>query len=432
MQKKKDYRPMWKELDLDLEAHDGLLQALGDGYAESYLHQKKRPKSMEYFDFVVSEAHGLRIEELQEERSKGNKIIGTFCVYVPDEIILALDAVGVGLCAGAEIGFEEAERYLPRNLCSLIKSFMGFELASLCPYMRSCDLVVGETTCDGKKKAYEILTDFKDSYVMELPQTKEDGSREAWRNEVYKFAKRAEALVGKSLTPERLREAIRVVNDRRRAQLRLRDLRKANPAPISGRDALLINMIAFYDNPQRFTESLNKVCDELEERIERSEGIAPAEAPRIVLSGCPMALPNWKVPFIIESAGAVIVAEESCVGERGFRNLVDESGETVDDMIENLVDRYLKIDCACFTPNPDRIKHVLEDIDEFEGDGVIHYTLQFCTPYLVESYLVERAVKDRGLPVLAIDTDYSPGDAGQIQTRVEAFLETLERSPAAK
>lgn len=425
MSEKTSYRAMWTDLGLDLEGHDGLLGVLSSAYSEAYLSQEKRPEAMAYFDFVVSEAHGLRIQELLVEKEKGNKVIGSFCVYAPEEIILALDAVSVGLCAGAEIGFDAAEAILPTNLCPLIKSFMGFELASLCPYMRCVDMVVGETTCDGKKKTYELLTDIKNTHVMELPQTKDNGSREAWKREVLAFMAKAEELTGKKITAENLKQAIQTVNNRRRAQLRLRDLRRANPAPISGRDALLTNMIAFYDNPLRFTDSLNKVCDEIEERIKNGVGVAPADATRIIMSGCPMALPNWKVPYIVESSGAVIVAEESCVGERGFRNLVDESGGTVDEMIDSIVDRYMKIDCACFTPNPDRTDHVLEDIDEFGADGVIHYSLQFCTPYLVESKMVEDAVKEKGVPVLKIETDYSTGDTGQLKNRVDAFLEIL-------
>lgn len=425
MSEKTSYRAMWTDLGLDLEGHNGLLEILSGSYTEAYLSQENRPEGMGYFDFVISEAHGLRIKELLEEKEKGNMVIGSFCVYAPEEIILALDAVSVGLCAGAEIGFDAAEAILPTNLCPLIKSFMGFELASLCPYMRCVDTVVGETTCDGKKKTYELLGDIMNTHVMELPQTKSNGGREVWKREVLAFMEKAEKLTGKKVTPENLKQAIQAVNNRRKAQLRLRDLRKANPAPISGRDALLTNMIAFYDNPARFTESLNKVCDEVEERIKNGIGVSHADAPRIVMSGCPMALPNWKVPYIVESSGAVIVAEESCVGERGFRNLVDQSGDTVDEMVDAIVDRYMKIDCACFTPNPDRTGHVLEDIDEFKADGVIHYSLQFCTPYLVESKMVEDAAKEKGVPVLKLDTDYSAGDMGQIKTRVDAFIEML-------
>ena len=426
MAEKQDYRQMWSDLGLDLEGHDGLLKVLGDSYSEVYLHQENRPGAMEYFDFVVSECHGLRIKELMDAKDKGRKVIGTFCVYVPEEIILALDGISVGLCAGAEIGMEKAEEYLPRNLCALIKSFMGFELADVCPYFRACDIVIGETTCDGKKKAYELLEGIKESYVMELPQKKEEEDRALWKAEVLKFVEVCERVTGRKLTPENLKEAIRKVNDRRSAQLRLREARRASPTPISGRDALLVNQIAFYDDPVRFTGSVNKLCDELESRAEAGENANGNGAPRVVISGCPMALPNWKLPFIVESSGADIVAEESCVGERGFRALVDEGGETLDEMIDNMVDRYLTIDCACFTPNTERIDHVLETSREFDADGVIHYSISFCTPYMVEAKKVEDALSAEDIPMLKIETDYSQGDVGQLQTRVEAFVEMLK------
>lgn len=148
---------MWEKLNLDLTAHEGLLQVLGKFYGDIYLSQENRLKGMEYMDFVLSEVHGLRIKELQDAKAEGKKIIGTFCVYVPEELVLAANCVQIGLCAGAEVGMESAERLVPRNTCDLIKSFVGFKLSRLCPYLESSDLVVGETTCDGKKKAYEAF-----------------------------------------------------------------------------------------------------------------------------------------------------------------------------------------------------------------------------------------------------------------------------------
>ena len=165
----------------------GCLQVLGKFYGDIYLTQEGRLKGMEYLDFVLSEVHGLRIKELQEAKAQGRKVIGTFCVFVPEELVLAADAVCVGLCAGAEIGKESAEKILPRNTCALIKSFVGFKLSRLCPYIESCDLVVGETTCDGKKKAYEIFEEYAPVYVMEIPQMKQACDRDLWKAEVRRF-----------------------------------------------------------------------------------------------------------------------------------------------------------------------------------------------------------------------------------------------------
>ena len=87
------YDEMWDKLNLDLTAHEGLLQVLGKFYGDIYLTQEGRLKGMEYLDFVLSEVHGLRIKEIQEARAQGRKVIGTFCVFVPEELVLAADAV---------------------------------------------------------------------------------------------------------------------------------------------------------------------------------------------------------------------------------------------------------------------------------------------------------------------------------------------------
>ena len=197
-----NYYPMWERLGLDIQAHDLLLSVLGKAYGDTFLSQKARPEGTQYLDFVMSEVHGLRIQELEEARQAGRKVVGTFCVFVPEELILAADGICVGLCAGAEFGKERAEELLPRNTCALIKSFMGFKLTKVCPFFESCDLVVGETTCDGKKKAYEILDDYAPMYIMEIPQQKKAGDYALWKQEVLNFKTKIEELTGVKITPK--------------------------------------------------------------------------------------------------------------------------------------------------------------------------------------------------------------------------------------
>lgn len=422
-----DYRSMWADLGLNLEAHDALLGVLGKAYQDIYLSQKDRPEGMGYFDFVMSEVHGLRIKELLDEKAAGRKIIGSYCVFVPEEIVLAANATLVGLCSGADFATDEVEKILPRNTCALIKSSFGFKLGKVCPYLESADMIVGENTCDGKKKAYETLGNLVENlYVMDLPQVKSDHGRSLLRSEFDRFKAAVENLTGVSITAESLQQAIKTVNAKRAAIHRLSTLRKAVPAPISGLDALLANQVFFYDNPARFTESVNNICDELEQRIEMKKGVFPAKTPRILVSGCPQAVPNWKLPFIVETSGAVIVGEESCVGERGTRNLTETSGETLEDLMEAVTDRYYQVDCAIFTPNPQRLEHIQEMVDTYHADGVIHYGLQFCQPYLMESMPVEKALEEKNIPCLRIETDYSMEDAGQLKTRIEAFIEQIQ------
>jgi benzoyl-CoA reductase/2-hydroxyglutaryl-CoA dehydratase subunit BcrC/BadD/HgdB len=420
------YEPMWQELGLDLAAHDALLQVLGKGYQDIFLSQKDRPAGMDYFNFVMSEVHGLRVKELIDGKKEGHKVIGSFCVFVPEEIVRASDATLVGLCTGADFATEEVEKLLPRNTCSLIKSAFGFKLGKVCPYLESADMIVGENTCDGKKKSYEVLNDVVPNlYVMDLPQTKSTEGKALLRAEYKRFKDAIEKLTGVKIDVPRLKKGIEIANNKRKAIHRLSELRKADPVPISGLDALLINQVFFYDDPIRFTDSVNKICDELEGRISGGKGVSSKGSPRILLSGCPMAVPNWKLPWIVETSGAAIVGEESCVGERGTRNLTDDSGNSVDELMEAIVDRYFQVDCAIFTPNPDRLNHVKTMYKDYKADGVIHYGLQFCQPYQIESLPVEKKLEDDGIPTLRIETDYSMEDVEQLKTRVEAFIERI-------
>jgi benzoyl-CoA reductase/2-hydroxyglutaryl-CoA dehydratase subunit BcrC/BadD/HgdB len=417
---------MWTDLGLDLDKHDALLSALGQMYQSTFLAQPNRPAGMKYFDFVMSEVHGLRVKELVDAKQQGRIVVGSYCVFVPEELILAVDGVSVGLCAGAEFGVDQAEKYLPRNTCALIKSAFGFALEKVCPYLAAADLVVGENTCDGKKKSYETLRQLLPRfYGMDLPQTKSEPGRALLRAEYQKFARELAELSGRRLTAANLRQAISVVNRKREALFRLARLRRRAPATISGLDGLLAWQVSFYDDPVRFTRSVNALCDELEQRVARGEGVTAKPGPRIAVSGCPMAVPNWKLHALVEAAGATIVGEESCVGERGMRNLVDDAGADLDALLEAVVDRYMGIDCAIFTPNAERLDHIVQLASEAQADGVIHYALQFCTPYQMEAIPVERSLEALGLPVLRVETDYSAEDSGPLRTRVEAFLERV-------
>ncbi|ACO87250.1 double-cubane-cluster-containing anaerobic reductase [Clostridium botulinum] len=417
-----DYRKLWTDLGVDLEKHDQLCAVLPELYGSTYLTQENRPEGMNYFNFVVSEVHGLRIQELDEHRKKGGKVVGTFCVFVPEEIIVAAKALSVGLCAGSQFWIEDGEKVLPRNMCPLIKAFMGAKIGGTCPYFQSCDMVIGETTCDGKKKAWEILDEYVPVHVMDLPQMKRDKDFKKWGEEINDLIKKVEEITGNKITVEALKEGIRVTNAKRKALKRLYDLRKYKPSPISGLDCLLITQIAFYDDPKRFTEKVHELCDELEERIKNSQ---ESNKKRILITGTPMALPNWKLHSIIESLDAEVVVEETCTGTRYFEGEVSEEGETLEELIKNLADRYLNINCACFTPNTGRIDDIIKYTKEYEADGVIDTNLSFCHTYAAEHRDVEAKLKEENISIMHIETDYSTEDSGQIKTRVEAFLEMI-------
>jgi benzoyl-CoA reductase/2-hydroxyglutaryl-CoA dehydratase subunit BcrC/BadD/HgdB len=344
---------------------------------------------------------------------------------VPEEFCWATGAIPISLCAGTQFSVPVAEEVLPRNTCALIKSSFGFKLGRTCPYVQVSHLIVGETTCDGKKKMFELMAEHHPVYVMEVPNKRGPAGRALWQQEVRDFKSRIEALTGNEITVENLGAAIKKVNARRREFKRLSQLRAADPAPISGKDALLATQVSMYDDVERETQIMKALNEELEERVKNGVGVFPKGAKRIMISGSPMAIPNWKLHHIIESAGAVVVGEESCTGSRFFNELVPEDIGDLDQMLTALADRYLKTNCACFTPNCERLNDIIGMAKTLKADGVIHYNLQFCHTYANEAIQVDKALEKAGIPLLRVETDYSDEDAGQLKTRIDAFLETL-------
>ena len=421
-----DNRKMWESLGMDLETHDMLCEVLPVAFGDVYLSQENRPECMDFYDMVVADIHGIRPSELIAHQEKGGKVFGRFCVYVPDEIVFAADAIATGLCGGSQFWVPDGEKVLPTNTCPLIKASVGARLGRTCPFFRIADMYVGETTCDGKKKAWEILAGDVPVHVMDLPQMKRAIDIEKWADEIKEFKAVVEKETGNEVTAEKLGAAIKMINDKRRALARLYDFRKNEKLPISGKDCLLISQIAFYDDPSRFAQMTNRLCDELEKRVAEGVSVFAEGTKRIMLTGTPLAIPNWKLHNIVETSGGAVVCEEMCTGTRYFERLVDETKETVDEQIAAIADRYMGINCACFTPNTARIDDIIRLAKEYKVDGVIDVNLKFCSLYDTEGYSVEKALKEAGIPVLGIETDYVDSDAEQLRTRISAFLEMLD------
>lgn len=398
---------------------------------------------MQHFTSLESlkNSYSMRISQLAEERKAGKKIIGTFCLFVPDEIIFAARADRVILCGGKNDTVSIAEQFLPRNICPLVKSSFGSLVNNGCSGIKSCshfsmaDLIVAENTCDSKKKMYELLEDYVPTYVIDLPQNPD--SPEALKyflGELEKFKKALEQLTGNKITAEQLKKEIKASNETRSLLHSLYDLRKTDPPLISGTDVLKLMQKQYFLSPSDFKKYLHTILEEAK-RVEINkkdtdwdfkkdlEEEKKPRKPRLMISGCPMSGGNTKVPEIIENKGGIIVAEESCTGTRSFWDTIDED-EDKDPMLA-LAERYLKIPCSCMSPNKRRIDNILQLVREFKVEGVVYYTLQFCHGYNIEKYKIQQALKQAGIPMLAIETDYSDSDIEQIGLRVDAFLEML-------
>lgn len=361
----------------------------------------------------------LAVKQLKDQ---GVPVVGAYCTYFPQEIAMAMGAATVGLCSTSDETIAEAEKDLPKNLCPLIKSSYGFAKTDKCPFFYFSDVVVGETTCDGKKKMYEYMSEFKDVFLMELPNTQSEEALKLWKSEIIRFKEYLEKKFDVTITEDDIREAVKVNNAVKVSLKGLYELMRNDPAPITGQDLFKV----LYGSTFKFDrKAIPAEVDALVEKIEKeyAEGKMLDKKPRILISGCPIGGATEKVIKAVEENGGVVVTYENCTGAKSIDKLVDEENP---DVYDALARRYLNIGCSVMTPNPNRLELLGRLIDEYKVDGVVEMTLQACHTYNVETLAIRRFVNEKkNIPYISVETDYSQADIGQLNTRIAAFLEML-------
>ena len=289
----------------------------------------------------------LAIKKLKDE---GTPVVGVFCTYLPKEIANAMGAAVVGLCSVSDETIPDAEKDLPRNLCPLIKSSYGFAKTDKCPFFYFSDLVVGETTCDGKKKMYELLAEFKPVYVIELPNRQSEEGIAMYRREIIRFKEKLEQQFETTITEEAIRHQIHLRNEVTKSLLRLQYLMTNDPAPVSGLDIVNTSYgSGFNMDVESLPGRINEMADMIEADYAAGKNIG--KKPRILVTGSPSGGAALKVIRAIEDSGAVVVAFENCSGLKSMI-LTDEENP---DVYDALARRYMSIGCSCMSPNPNRL-----------------------------------------------------------------------------
>lgn len=357
---------------------------------------------------------------IKELKDQGIPVVGSYCTYFPKEIPIALGAATVSLCSTSDETIGEAEKDLPRNLCPLIKSSYGFAKTDKCPYFYFSDIVVGETTCDGKKKMYEIMEEIKHMYLMELPNSQSDDALILWEKEVVKFKEYLEEMFDKKVSDDEIKKAISEENEVRKALKKLASVMKMEPTPISGHDLFkIIYGSTFKFDRKALAEELNQIHDKIMKEYDETR----EKKPRILITGCPIGGATEKVIAAVENNGGVVVAFENCSGEKMFDQLVDEDDPNI---YKALAKRYLDIGCSVMTPDKNRFDLLDRMIDEYKVDGVVEMDLQACHTYIIETRNIRKFVnEEKNIPFIAVETDYSTADIGQLETRITAFLEMI-------
>ena len=366
-------------------------------------------------------------EYAMKQHSAGDPIVGIMCEYAPRELILAAGAVPVCLCGGAADTIASAEEDLPANLCPLIKSTYGYHVLKSNPFLEMADLIVAETTCDGKKKMFELLAESRPTYVLELPQKENDGDAMAhWARELQKFREELESRFNVAITEDGLRQAVVTMNRERRLRREIAGLMREEAPPLLGRELL------------EFKSSISGIPADLDQYAaapgffrNRKPSCDTQNRVRVLMTGVPVVHGAERVLDIIEGHGGLVVCMENCTG---LKPILDDVDGAASDLMQALAEKYFRLPCSVKTRNDARMESLRRLTAEYRPQCIIELIWQACLTYDVESVRVKRlAETELGIPYLRIETDYSPSDSARIAVRVEALFESVRgREPQSK
>ena len=360
------------------------------------------------------------------------KMVGTYCVMAPQELVYAAGAIPVKLCSGNYTAFSIGDDLYPRDACPLVKAVAGFQKMGLMPVYRDCSLMAVPVTCDCKKKIVEMLEQTHSVLPLSVPAGREDEDIDRYVEELYRFIGTLEAVTGNHVTWDSLAAGMNMTGQAKYELSRFLKLKKSMPYLMWGTHVLAVMNAAAYMRADTWSFHMNRLNSELEKRIEKGEKVTSRNRPRILLTGSPVIFPNMKIPLLIEEMGGILAADETCMGERGMSDpsvVVDESFDGILRALANQVIRPCS--CPTFVNNRERVYRIRQMIKDYQIQGVIYHVLRGCLVYDYEYQLLEEELGKMGIPVIRMESDYNEEDVEQLRIRTEAFIELIRLKQAA-
>jgi bzd-type benzoyl-CoA reductase N subunit len=363
------------------------------------------------------------------DRYPGQRAMGYFCTYVPEEIIHAAGFVPLRIRSGSETP-SHADAHLQSYTCALCRSALDQALRGDLDFLRG---VVFPHTCD----TIQALTDiwrmsFPDLYMEPIVQPvnlSSPSTRPYLIAELQRFRRSLEELTGQAISDQAINATIESYNEKRRLLARLYDLRDRLTAP----ELFAATGAGFIMPLKEYNQLLGELVELLaEERVSippslpgRGWGRVDPHKPRfkgpgLILVGA--VLDDPAILTIVEELGARVVGDDLCTGSRYFAPPVVGSG----DPITALANRYLhRLPCpAKYHPDHERGEHLLKLIHETRADGIVFVLQKFCDPHAFDYAMIKEKLDAFAVPHLRLEMEHAPAP-DQWRTRLQAFLEMI-------
>ncbi len=378
---------------------------------------KNRLETLDKFREVIDTFP--RTSQLLDCKRRGKKVFGWLCTYAPEEIMHAAGILPIRIIGYSyEAELDDGTAYLYVNNCSFSRSCLQLGLRGEYDYL---DGVVGGSTCDGARRLFDLWRHYIGTpfyHVLTVPRKYTEKAHELYYREVMQFKEHLEEYLGFEITDEALYKSIALYNEWRRLLRELYGLRKLDKPPITGAETMEVLNASFRMPKETFNEWLRQLLDEI-----AASGNGHTGRARLMVVGSVLTNPEFIKS--IEEQGGLVVTDELCTSTRYWGDPVILEGAK--SPVEAISRRYLNnFPCARMFPSEERFRRILEFARDFKVDGVISQIVRYCVPYAHDLPLLSKKLAAQGIPTLALDVEYGTSGSGQIQTRVQAFLEMLE------
>ena len=385
------------------------------------------PAAMQPFWDVLEEVY---VKNHRIFQNNAEETVGIYCVMVPEELIYAAGAKPVRICSGNQVALQLGEEIMPKDACPLVKAAAGSIMPGGMAYLGNCHYSVVPVTCDCKRKLVDKLADYHTVHSMRIPSSSQnDDSVDQYLTELYRLKEFLEAHLHQKITYRNLYAAVRNTYEAAYEAERFFQLKSSVPSVIHGVHSIMMFNAYPYMKPEVWTGYVRALNDELEAKIAAKDACSRKNTPRIMLTGSPMIFPNVKVPYIIESAGGLVVADETCIGERGYSDVPVINDDSLHGLMRALAVKAIRpCTCPVFVDSDKRRYRLKKLIEKNHVDGVIYHVLRGCLVYDYEYLQTEKMLEEMGVKILRIETDYSEEDVEQLKIRLEAFIEVIKFS----
>jgi len=376
------------------------------------------PIKSEAFSIMTQATAGLENTAIDEWKAQGGKTIGYFCSMLPEELFMAGGLLPFRMRATGSEGTDGGDSYFTNNNCTFVRHCFSVALDGGYDFL---DGVVVINSCDQIRRLYDnwIHKDISPFvHMVAMPRQSGPDQVEWYTGEFHRLRKSIEEHFKVEITDKGLREAIVVMNETRRLQREIYELRKRERPPITGAETMAI-MVAGTAMPKaRYNELLRELLEELQDRE-----LETSYRARIMVTGGILDDPSWMEA--VEEVGGLVVTDGTCFGGRLMYCDVDED---IADPMEALAQYYLADRPSCPRMIDTQVKRKNFTVDmarEFNCDGIIGEKMMFCDMWQVEQFMMTMDLKEEEIPFLKLEREYITSGTGQLKTRVQAFIETL-------